>query len=92
MDDDIIPDLAVSAVHADGNSWPMTGRIFVFSGETLSGGPTVSDAKTIMGSARDMHLGTFLALIEDGRWIAAGAPTENDNTGVVHFFDLSTLD
>ena len=92
VDDDIIPDLAVSAVHADGNSWPMTGRIFVFSGETLSGGPTVSDAKTIMGSARDMHLGTFLALIEDGRWIAAGAPTENDNTGVVHFFDLSTLD
>jgi hypothetical protein len=92
VDADIIPDLAVSAVHADGNSWLMTGRIYVFSGETLSGGPSVSDAKTIMGNARDMHLGTFLALIEDGKWIAAGAPTENDNTGGVHFFDLSTLD
>jgi hypothetical protein len=45
-----------------------------------------------MGKARDMHLGTFLAFIEDGRWIAAGAPTEKDNTGVVHFFDLSALD
>ena len=92
VDDDIIPDLAVSAVHADGNSWLMTGRIFVFSGETLSSGPSVSEAKTIMGDSRDMHLGTFLALIKDGRWIAAGAPTENDNTGVVRFFDLSTLD
>ena len=92
VDDDIIPDLAVSAVHADGNSWLMTGRIFVFSGETLSSEPSVSDAKTIMGDARDMHLGTFLALIKDGRWIAAGAPTENDNTGVVRFFDLSTID
>jgi len=91
-DGGIIPDLAVSAVHADGNSWLMTGRIYVFSGETLSGGPSVSDAKTIMGNARDMHLGAFLAVVGDGRWLAAGAPTEKDNTGVVHFFDLSALE
>ena len=91
-DGGIVPDLAVSAVHADGNSWLMTGRIYVFSGESLSGGPSVSEAKTILGNARNMHLGAFLAVVGDGRWLAAGAPTEKDNTGVVHFFDLSALE
>ena len=92
VDGDLPPVLAVSAVHADGKPWLMTGNIFVFNGETLSGEPAVADAKTIMGKARDMHLGSFLSLVKGGKWIAAGAPTENDNTGVVHFFDLSTLD
>jgi len=82
------PDLAVSAVHADGNPWPMTGKIFLFSGSTLTAGATVASAQAIPGSARDMHLGSFMALVGNGARLAAGAPTENANTGAVRLFDL----
>lgn len=86
LDGDGAPDLAVSAVHADGNPWLMTGKIFLFSGRTLTAGATVATARAIPGDARDMHLGSFLALA--GKRLAAGAPTEDANTGKVRFFDL----
>ncbi len=89
VDGNLTPDLAVSAVHADGNSWLMTGRIFVFSGSTLIAAETTADsARSIAGEARDMHLGTFLAMVGDGSWLAAGAPTEKANTGRVWLYDL----
>jgi hypothetical protein len=91
MDGDGIPELAVSAVHADGNPWPMTGKIFIFSGGALTADPTVDSAIAIPGEARDMHLGTFLALIEKRMWLVAGAPTEKANTGRVRLFDLGAI-
>jgi len=88
VDNDGIPELAVSAEHADGNPWPMTGKIFLFSGRTLTAGATVASARVIPGEARDMHLGAFLAVVGKGSRLAAGAPTENANTGRVRLFDL----
>ncbi len=85
-----LPDLAVSAIHGDGPQWPMTGKIFLFSGRNLPSGAAVTSAKTMPGSARDMHLGSFLALI-DGEWLAAGAPTEKANTGRVRLFNLGLV-
>jgi hypothetical protein len=83
-----ISGLAVSAVHADGNPWPMTGKLFLFSGSTLTAGATAASAQAIPGSARDMHLGSFMALVGNGARLAAGAPTENLNTGAVRLFNL----
>ncbi len=92
VDDDGTPELAVSAVHADGEPWAMTGKIFIFSGRTLiAAGTTVDSARSIAGDARDMHLGTFLAMVGDGSWLAAGAPTEKANTGRVRLYDLYDL-
>ena len=90
VDGDGAPELAVSAVHADGEPWAMTGKIFIFSGSTLTdAGTTVDSARSIAGEARDMHLGTFLAMVGDGSWLAAGAPTEKANTGRVRLYDLA---
>jgi hypothetical protein len=90
VDGDGTPELAVSAVHADGEPWAMTGKIFIFSGSTLTdAGTTVDSARSIAGEARDMHLGTFLAMVGDGSWLAAGAPTEKANTGRVRLYDLA---
>ena len=89
MDGDGIQDLAVSAVHADGDPWPMTGKIFLFSGNTLIAGTAVDDAITIPGVAKDMHLGAFLTVIGERMWLVAGAPTEKANTGSVRIFDLN---
>jgi len=83
--------LAVSAVHADGNPWPMTGKIFIFNASALNADTTVDSAIAIPGEARDMHLGTFLALIKDKMWLVAGAPTERANTGSVRLFDLEAV-
>ena len=89
LDGDGTPDLAVSAVHADGPRWPMTGKILLFSGVTLTAaGMDLSSARSLPGEARDMHLGSFLALVAGGRQLAAGAPTEDANTGKVRLFDL----
>ena len=82
------PDVAVSAVHADGVSWPMTGKILLFSGLALTDGIDISSARSIPGEARDMHLGSFLAPVAGGRQLAAGAPTEDANTGKVRLFGL----
>jgi hypothetical protein len=84
------PDLVVSAVHADGTGWPMTGKLFFFSGRDLTRGATVDWAKVIPGTERDMHLGSFLAPFGE-QWLAAGAPTEKTNTGRVRLFDLSSV-
>ncbi len=89
VDDDGTPELAVSAVHADGEPWAMTGKIFIFSGSTLTAETTVDSARSIAGDARDMHLGTFLAMVGNGSWLAAGAPTEKANTGRVRLYDLA---
>jgi hypothetical protein len=91
MDGDDIPDLAVSAVHADGNPWPMTGKIFLFSGITLTTDTIMDALIAIPGNAKDMHLGTFLALIREKMWLVAGACTEKANTGRVRLFDLCTI-
>jgi len=48
----------------------------------------VASAQAIPGNARDMHLGSFMALVGNGTRLAAGAPTENLNTGAVRLFDL----
>ena len=87
-DGDGIPDLMVSAILADGNPWPVTGKIFFFSGSMLTAGATVVSARAVLGEAPNMHLGTFLASVAKGDRLAAGAPTENDNTGRVRLFDL----
>jgi hypothetical protein len=86
LDDDGTPDLAVSAVHADGDPWLMTGKIYLISGNVLNGEANVINS--IPGEARDMHLGSFLALVAEGNQFAAGAPTENVNTGKVRLFSL----
>lgn len=88
LDGDGTPGLAVSAVHGDGNPWPMTGKIFLFSDSSLTQEATITSARAIQGEARDMHLGTFLALVAKRGQLAGGAPTENANTGRVWFFDL----
>jgi hypothetical protein len=88
MDGDGAPDLAVSAVHADGNPWPVTGKIFLFSGATLTSGATVAGAGPIPGDARDMHLGNFLAMVAPVKLLAAGAPSERANTGAVRLYSL----
>jgi hypothetical protein len=82
--------LAVSAVHADGNPWPMTGKIFLFTEGDLAAGASVESVTAIPGESRDMHLGTFLAQVKGswGNWLAAGAPTEKTNTGRVRLFAL----
>lgn len=90
MDGDGIPDLAVSAVHGDGDPWPMTGKIYIFSGSSLITGATAETAEVIPGEAQDMHLGAFLALITNGTWIATGAPTEGANIGSVRLYDLAS--
>lgn len=91
VDDDGIPDLAVSAIHGNGNPWAMTGKVFLFSGSSLMEGATAETAKVIPGEARDMHLGTFLALVTKGKWLAAGAPTEGPNIGSVRLYDLNSV-
>lgn len=85
--------LAVSAAHADGSPWPMTGKLFLFSGTDVQQGTPVGSVKSIPGNARDMHLGTFLAQVQGrrGTLLAAGAPTEDTNTGRVRLFELSTF-
>jgi hypothetical protein len=84
--------LAVSALHADGSPWPMTGKIFLFSAGDLTAGTSVASVRALAGQAKDMHLGTFLAPVEGrwGTWLAAGAPTENANTGSTRLFGLSS--
>ncbi|MHC1744305.1 MAG: integrin alpha [Syntrophobacteraceae bacterium] len=87
------PDLAVSALHADGKtSCPMTGRVYIFDGSKLAGiGSAPSDnflLKDIPGDARDMHLGAFLAPLAGGERLVAGAPTEKANTGAIRLFHL----
>lgn len=76
--------LAVSATHADGSHWLMTGKIFLF-------GPDLTAVKTMSGEGRDMHLGSSLTVAQR-RWgalLAAGAPTEMINTGGVRLYDLN---
>ena len=90
LDNDGITDLAVSSIHGDGNPWVMTGKIFLFSGGSLTGGATAETAKVISGESRDMHLGAFLAMVSEGKWVAAGAPTEEANTGSVRLYDLAS--
>ena len=87
VDGDGVPDLAVSAVHGDG-AFPMTGKIFLFSGSALTSGAGVASARTILGDFRDLHLGNFLALAGGGAQLAAGAPTDRANTGSVRLFNL----
>jgi hypothetical protein len=84
--------LAVSALHADGSPWPMTGKIFLFSAGDLTAGTSVASVRALAGQAKDMHLGTFLAPVEGrwGTWLAAGAPTENAYTGSTRLFGLSS--
>jgi hypothetical protein len=84
------PDLVVSAIHGDGTGRPMTGKVFFFSGLNLSTTTSVTTAKVIPGTARDMHLGYSLALVDE-QWLAAGAPTEKNNTGAVRLFRLSLI-
>jgi hypothetical protein len=50
----------------------------------------VESAKVVSGNARDMHLGTFLAVVTEGKWLAAGAPTESANKGSVRLYDLAS--
>jgi len=83
------PGLAVSAVHGDGNTWPMTGKIFLVDGSKLGVGVTLASAAVFPGESRDMHQGAFLALIEERMWLVAGAPTDKANTGSVRIFDLN---
>ncbi len=86
--------LAVSAVHADGSPWLMTGKIFLFSGGDLISGTPLDAVSAIPGEARDMHLGKFVATVAGkwGRWLVAGAPTEDNNAGSVRIFGLSSND
>lgn len=89
MNADSVPDLAVSAVHADGSAWPMTGKIYVFSGkDLLDPGLSADSAKAFAGEAKDMHFGTFMSALAGKRQLVAGAPTENENTGAVHILNL----
>ncbi len=83
--------LAVSAVHADGATLPMTGKIYLFSAMDLETPAAIGSVKAIPATARDLHLGTFLAAGKGkwGNWLAAGAPTELDNTGSVRLFNLN---
>ncbi len=92
LDGDGIKEVAVSAVHADGD-WPMTGAVYIFSGSDLASTETsIASAMKIPGKARDMHLGEFLAPLLDGTLLAAGAPTERRNTGTVRILKLNDLD
>ncbi len=84
------PDLLVSAPHADGDPWLMTGKLYLFSGSGLAGDATVSIAQSLPGKKRDMHLGFFLAALGRGNLVAVGAPTERNNTGRVRLMDLNT--
>ena len=88
FDGDSVPDMAVGAVHADGDPWPMTGAIYLFSGADLARGATMQDGRALIGKSRDMHFGTFLAPVDGGRWLAVGAPTEHANAGRVYVLDL----
>jgi len=92
LDDDGIPELAVSTIHGDAAPWGMTGKIFFFIGSSLLEGATVQTAKVLSGNARDMHLGTFLASVRGGKWIAAGAPTDSGNVGSVRLYELAWAD
>lgn len=90
---DGVPDLAVSALHADGRpSCPMTGRIFIFDGSKLMGSGSVPSESLVVsdipGSAKDMHFGAFLAPLDGGARLAAGCPTEKANTGSVRLIRL----
>jgi hypothetical protein len=84
--------LVVSAVHADGSPWLMTGKIFLFSANDLKAGTPVGSVTAFPGQSKDMHLGTFLAPVAGqwGEWLAAGAPTEKANTGGTRLFELSS--
>jgi hypothetical protein len=84
--------LAVSAVHADGSPWLMTGKIFLFSGSDLTSGTPVGAVSAIPGESKDMHLGTFVKTVAGkwGKWLVAGAPTEDTNAGTVRLFGLSS--
>lgn len=81
-------DLAVSAVHAEGNPWWTTGKIYLFNGKSLTSGASVATANAFPGDGRDMNLGAFLAQSVQRKSLVAGAPTVNANTGGVWLFDL----
>lgn len=80
--------LAVSAMHADGNPWPVTGKVFVFTYGSLTAGASVATAQAFLGEAPNMHLGTSLALLPSRGQLAAGAPMFDANTGGIRLFNL----
>ncbi len=80
--------LAVSAVHADVNPWPVTGKIFVFNYSNLTSGASVLTARAFPGGAPNMHLGTSMAFLSSNGQLAAGAPMKNALTGAVSLFAL----
>ncbi len=80
--------LAVSAVHAEGNPWPATGKIFIFPYSNLTAGASVVTAQSLPGNAPNLHLGASLASLASQSRLAAGAPMANANTGGVRLFTL----
>jgi hypothetical protein len=72
---------------------PMTGKIYLIGKSDLNAGTPAGSLPVLPGTARDMHFGSFLALAEGrwGKWLAAGAPTENKNAGRVRLFDINAL-
>ena len=83
----------VSAVHGNVAALSMTGKIFPLSSEDLMAGTPVESVTAVPGEAPNMHLGSFLAVAEGtwGKWLAAGAPTEKENTGRVRLFNLNPV-
>jgi hypothetical protein len=83
----------VSAVHGDAGALSMTGKIFLLSNENLIAGVPAESLAAEAGETPNMHLGSFLAVVEGtwGKWLAAGAPTEQENTGRVRLFSLNPV-
>jgi hypothetical protein len=81
------PDLAVGAMHADGDSWPGSGGVYFLGGADLTAAVDASAARFVPSDTPNMHLGAFLAAVDGGRRLAAGAPTENADTGEVRLID-----
>lgn len=100
LDGDGLPDVAVSAVHADADgatdldSGSATGKVYVFFGKDLRTDGTDTEATAAAGltrAARDLHYGTFLAPLErNGPKLLVGAPTADRQTGAVYVEDLPT--
>lgn len=84
-------DFAVSAVHADCDAIPCTGKVYLLYGKDLASPSTsLAVASAFKGGSRDMHFGRFMTPFEkNGTKLLIGAPTTNANTGSIHGVSLA---
>ncbi len=83
-------DFAASAPMADMDEYNrLTGKVYFFMGEDISGATTLADASFFNGVMRSSGYGSALASAQNSR-LLIGAPRTDMDTGAVVMVDLTT--